>query len=282
LGVSFAPSKFSWFVSRGLHHLPLVKSFLEKREVTQLVELARSSAEQEQAFKVLHSGWARKTVMYDVEGVRSRLAHIDKINGLKLGNILPSRHWSRIYEYPYAAYQLRNMPKGGRILDCGCGFSSFQFYLAEQGFEVHGVDCDLTTLERVAALKKRSGLNNLKPTFGSVLKLPFACRYFDGAVCISVLEHMMVSPENSSLILKGSINDILKVLKKGGLLVLTFDVNFGKEQRSLRPNEYAELCNALGIETEPFPEDRLYSSDTKDGSLMGEDLAVYSITLARC
>lgn len=167
-------------------------------------------------------------------------------------------------------------------MDCGCGFSSFQFYLAEQGFEVHAVDCDLPTLERVAALKKRSGLTNLKPTFGSALKLPFACGYFDGALCISVLEHMVVSPENSSLIFEGSINEMLRVLKKGGLLVLTFDVYFGKEKHNLTPNEYAELCNALGIETEPFPKDRLYSSDTKDGSLMGEDLAVYSITLARC
>jgi SAM-dependent methyltransferase len=220
--------------------------------------------------------------MFDTKEVLARLAHIDRTNGYKLGgNILPSRHWSRIYEYPYAAYQLRNVPGGGRILDCGCGLASFQFYLAEKGFEVHAIDNNLRALQRVAALKKSFGLTNLKPTFGSILKLPFTSGYFDGVVCISVLEHMMLSPENSSLIIRGSINEMLRVLKEGGVLTLTFDVNFGKEQRSLKPKEYAELCSALNLNPEPLPKDRLYSSDTKEGSLMGEDLTVYSVTLAR-
>jgi SAM-dependent methyltransferase len=282
LKVACAPSKARWFMSRGLHHLPLIKSFVEKREMTRLVGLARSSAEREQDFSVLHSGWARKTVPFDTENIQARLASIDRVNGYKLREgVLPSSHWSRIYEYPYAAYQLRNVRKGGRVLDCGCGLASFQFYLAEQGFEVHAVDCDLPTLERVAALKKRLGLANLKPTFGSILKLPFADGYFDGATCISVLEHALTSSENSKLMLKGSINEMLRVLRKGGLLVLTFDVNFGKEQRSLTLDEYAELCGILRIETTTLPEDRLYSSDTKEGLLMGKDLAVYSVTLTK-
>lgn len=285
LKVACAPSKARWFMSRGLHHLPLIKSFVEKREMTRLVGLARSSAEQQQDFSVLHSGWARKTVPFDTGNVRARLASIDRVNGYKLPEgVLPSSHWSRTYEYPYAAYQLRDIRKGGRVLDCGSGLASFQFYLAEQGFEVYAVDCDLPALERVATLTKRLGLANLKPTFGSILKLPFVDSYFDGASCISVLEHVLTSSKNPNLralMLKGSINEMLRVLRKGGPLVLTFDVYFGKEQGVLTLDEYAELCGILRIETTTLPEDRLYSSDTKEGRLMGEDLAVYSVTLTK-
>lgn len=282
MGISFAPSRFNWFVSRGLNHLPLIKPFLEKREMIHLVELGHNSLKKKQSFRVLDSGWMRKAVKYDVEEVQARLACIDKTNRSMLGDILQSMHWSRIREYPYAANQLKNLPKDGRIADCGCGAASFQFYLAEKGFEVYSVDCNLSTLERVAAFKKHSGVTNLKPTFGSVLKLPFTSEYFDGVICISVLEHIIVSSEYSRLILLGSINEMLRVLKKEGLLVLTFDVNFGKERRHLSPNELTELCDALQIDSEPLPEDRLYSSDTKEGSLMGKDLAVYYTTLTKC
>jgi ubiquinone/menaquinone biosynthesis C-methylase UbiE len=172
--------------------------------------------------------------------------------------------------------------QGGRILDCGCGTTSFQFYLAEQGFNVHAVDDWLPCLERVAYLKQASGITNLFPTFGSVFKLPFEDAYFDGASCISVIEHALeASSANATLLLKGAINEMLRVLRKGAPLVLTFDVNFGNEKRHLTPNEYTTLCNILRITPTPLPEDRLYSSDTQEGLLMGKDVAVYSATLTK-
>jgi SAM-dependent methyltransferase len=282
LRVANAPSKAKWYVSRVMHHVPLIKPFVVNREMARLIELARSSAERKQDFCVLHSGWARKTVPFDPENVRARMASIEMANGCRLcGDVLLSNHWSRIYEYPYVVYQLGNIRRGGRVLDCGCGLAPFQFYLAEQGFEVHAVDCDLPTLERVAALKRRLGLDNLKPTFGSILKLPFADSYFEGASCISVLEHVLPSCRNSKLILKGSINEMLRVIRRSGRLVLTFDVNFGGDQRSLTLDEYAGFCHILGVETAPLPKDRLYSSDTEEGLVMGRDLAVYSVTLVK-
>ena len=283
--IAHAPSRTRDFILRGLHQLPLIKSFFEKSEMAQTVELAQSSLEQEQDFIILNSGWARQIVPFDTKNVLARMETIDRINGnynLEKGTS-PSSHWSRIYEYPYAAYELRDIKKGGCILDCGCGVNSFQFYLAEQGFEVYGVDSYLPCLEKVEAWRDQSGLTNLKPTFGSVLKLPFTDFYFDGASCISVLEHMSVSSENSKLVLKGSINEMLRVLRKGAPLVLTFDVNFGKKQRGLNITfkEYSELCSILRIETTSLPEDRLFSSDTKEGLLVGKDLAVYSATLTK-
>ena len=277
-----APSKFKWVIYRGLHHLPLAKSLVAKREIAQLIELASRSAERLQDFTILDSGWAKKTSMFDTGNVQAKLANIDRIHGYYLlEGVLHSNHWSRIYEYPYASHQLKNIRKNGRILDCGSGLTSFQFYLAEEGFEVYAVDCWLPTLEIVATWKKEMGLTNLKPTFGSIFQIPFPDSHFDGATCISVIEHALMSPKNSKLMLKGAINELLRVLKKGAPLVLTFDVNFGKEVRSLTLKQYTELCNILNVETMTLPEDRLYSSDTKEGSNMGKDLAVYSVTLIK-
>lgn len=279
--VASAPLKFSWLASRAMHHLPLIKHTVEQREVAQLLALAQKSSEQKHAFYVLDSGWARKTISFESEPL-SELAKLDvKNQSYILPDVIATKHFSRVYEYPYAVDHLRKVGKNGRILDCGCGTTSFQFYLAKQGFEVHAVDDWLPCLEKVADLKRRSNLTNLNPTFGSVFKLPFADSYFDGATCISVIEHALLSYENPVVILKGAINELLRVLKKGAPLVLTFDVNFGAEQRHLVPSEYAKLCEILKIEPTPLPEDRLYSSDTEEGALMGEDIAVYCVTIIK-
>jgi 2-polyprenyl-3-methyl-5-hydroxy-6-metoxy-1,4-benzoquinol methylase len=280
--VASAPLKVKWLASRVMHHLPLIKPSVEKKEVAQLLNLARKSAGHEHAFYVLDSGWARKNVSFDADEPLSELARIDVKNGSYiLPDVIATKHFSRVYEYPYAVHHLRKVEKCGRLLDCGCGTTSFQFYLAGQGFEVHAVDDWLPCLEKVAYLKKQSNMTNLNPTFGSVFKLPFADSYFDGATCISVIEHALLSYENPTVILKGAINELLRVLKKGAPLVLTFDVNFGAEQRHLVPEEYAKLCEILKIEPTPLPDDRLYSSDTKEGALMGEDIAVYCVTIIK-
>ena len=280
--VASAPLKVTWLASRAMHHLPLIKPTVERREVAQLLDLAQKSSEQERAFSVLDSGWARKTVSFDTDEPLSELAQIDVTNGSYiLPGVIAIKHFSRVYEYPYAVHHLKDVRKNGRILDCGCGTTSFQFYLAKQGFEVHAVDDWLPCLEKVADLKKQSNLTNLNPTFGSVFKLPFTDSYFDGATCISVIEHALLSYENPVVILKGAINELLRVLKKGAPLVLTFDVNFGTEQRHLVPSEYAKLCEILKIDPTPLPDDRLYSSDTKEGALMGEDIAVYCVTIIK-
>jgi SAM-dependent methyltransferase len=283
LRIAHAPSKIKWLASRAMHHVPMIKSFVEKRETAQLVEIARKSAERVQDFSILHSGWARKTMPFETEKVLSELAKIDVANGSYiLPGVIQSKHFSRIYEYPYAAFHLSDVRKDGRVLDCGCGTTSFQFYLAEQGFDVYGVDDWLPCLEKVASLKKTLGLANLTPTFGSIFKLPFEDNYFDGASCISVLEHALAaSPENSKLLLKGGFNELLRVMKKGAPIVLTFDVNYGPEKRNLTPNEYNDLCEILSIESSTLPEDRLYSSDTKEGLEMGKDLAIFSVTLTK-
>lgn len=169
--------------------------------------------------------------------------------------------------------------RGSRILDCGCGLSSFQFHLAQQGFDVHGLDVEVKTLEKVATLKNTLRTPTLHPTYGSLLDLPFTDEFFHGVLCISVLEHVFASP--SSKLCEGAIKEMLRVLKVGGVFILTFDVTFGTERTGITLDVLDELGVFFGVEITPLPQDRLFSSDTREGLSRYPNLAVYSITLTK-
>jgi len=202
-----------------------------------------------------------------------------------VGGIPVALHWSRQYEYPYAimnSMPSEHPPKDFKILDCGASRGPLQFYLAMKGFEVHTLDLDLGALERVARFKLKKGLTTLYPNYGNIFSLPFPDNHFDRVLNISVLEHAVYHIERDiDVILKGFLNELLRVLKPNGLVVLTFDVNMNpkKSDRRLYFHEYESLCGILGILPTPPPPNRLSSSDTREGRTMGEDLYTYCAVL---
>ena len=253
-----------------------------------MYELAKRAAKLDFSIRVLDSGWATQRCLTDdsYRTLTRELFEIDKIAGSGLASsIPPSLHWSRRYEYPYVVInsKLRKQPaKEFKILDCGAGVGPLQFYLAMKGHEYYSLDLDLSALMRVARFKSKNGLKTLYPTYGNILDVPFPNNYFDRIVCISVLEHIIYPlRKDIDVVLKGFVNELLRVLKPEGLFVLTFDVNMNP-QRSIHRlyyNEYESLCEILGITSEPPPQDRLCSSDTEEGRMMGEDLCIYSATI---
>lgn len=289
MSIEFAPSKLSWLASKGLHHVPLIKEIVERKEITQAVKHANTSLSHKCRFKVVNSQWANNNLPSGAKEIQESLAGMDRSFGFMLGDFEQSKHWSRVFEYPYAVNELSHISRPGRILDCGSGLVSIQFYLAGLGFEIHSLDYNMRTLEKVSSIVRKHRIEGVKPAFGSVLELPFESEYFDGAMCISVLEHVIqLSKDNSNVLLSAAINELLRVLKVGAPLVLTFDVNFAKDQTDpaitafgLKLAQYEALCNYFGIKAEPLPEGRLYSSDTKEGALMGANLAVYTVTIVK-
>jgi len=164
---------------------------------------------------------------------------------------LPSHWWSRPYEYAWAATFAE---KGDVALDAACGICHpFKFYLAEHCNEVHACDIDERILWPAEILKDvarefgKDAADQLSIEFVnrvhyarcSTTSLPYEIEKFDKIYCISVLEHLTCSAKRSRHPLRTilatilgrvysddillSLSEFQRVLKKNGLIILTFD-----------------------------------------------------------
>ena len=125
------------------------------------------------------------------------------------------KYWSLEGFYPHgniwpelSALYSKWIPVGSSVLDVGCGDGQTSGkWLSENGMKYVGVDISANAVEEAI----RSGLEAIKIKDAS--DLPFPAGSFDVAVCIEVLEHLF-DPQ-------GTIKDIIRVLKPGGILVAT-------------------------------------------------------------
>jgi len=96
-----------------------------------------------------------------------------------------------------------------RLLDAGCGDGEFLGFLAQQGFDVYGVDISEKAIAR--ARERCSGPSLYCETLEEAL--PWPSGFFDVIWCTEVLEHLFDIPK----VLAG----LNRVLKQNGLLILT-------------------------------------------------------------
>lgn len=96
-----------------------------------------------------------------------------------------------------------------KILDIGCGGGEYTDILREKGFDVIGCDTLEDSIE--FAKKKYPQCNFIK---ANVNNLPFNENYSDIIICIGIFEYMNDAEVNISL------NEIKRVLKKDGLIIL--------------------------------------------------------------
>lgn len=150
----------------------------------------------------------------------------------------PAWMWSRRHwEYPWAVLNAALGP-GLRVLDCGAGIGALQFYLASRNLEVYangaadlrskrlrqlqqalrtlGVAWRLDSTARHRRLNRLCGVN-VRYTPANCAELPYRDNTFERVFSISVLEHM------DDETLRAAMAEMERVLKPGGLLVLTFD-----------------------------------------------------------
>jgi SAM-dependent methyltransferase len=154
------------------------------------------------------------------------------------------RLWSRRWEYPFVTQrviqfaQQQNSDAPFRVLDAGSGVTFFPYYLRKEipRAEITCFDSNNTYHPMFAAVNNGMAESKVKFVEGLLQKLPFDNDSFDAVCCISVLEHT----GNYSEIL----DEFARVLRPGGLLVLTFDLSLdGKFE--LPKKVAAELLTAL-------------------------------------
>jgi SAM-dependent methyltransferase len=129
--------------------------------------------------------------------------------------------WSRIWEYPYVVHHLAKRKPTGRpvVVDHGCGTTFFPYSATSVGYDVIGVDNDPVCLNDFAAAATvvphdgALAARRLEPNG----RLPLESASADAVASISVLEHI---PDPVP-----AVAEIMRVLRPGGLFVLTMDVD---------------------------------------------------------
>ena len=103
--------------------------------------------------------------------------------------------WSRVWEYPYAYFQLKrfasSFPGVPKIADVGSGVTFFPFAIADLGADVVCTDIDRTCeldLARASGIISHRGSVSFR--LGAEHTLPYADAELDAVYCISVLEHI--------------------------------------------------------------------------------------------
>ncbi|MCG3199403.1 MAG: class I SAM-dependent methyltransferase [Candidatus Omnitrophica bacterium] len=153
----------------------------------------------------------------------------------------PLHHWSRQWEYPFVLqwldWALHAASQGeARILDAGSGVTFFPYFLADRFPKAELVCLDMDRrLEFAHARIVEPSRGRVCFRTGGIQSMAEGDGAFDSVYCISVLEHT----EDHERV----IREFRRVLKPGGLLVVTFDISLDGEARV--PVDVAESLLAL-------------------------------------
>lgn len=142
----------------------------------------------------------------------------------KLWGQNPFKMWSRRWEYPFEAQKVLDYiaTQSGRplkMLDGGSGVTYVPYYLVEKCPDLSVICCDTNTSYQPMFQAINQTVGHQKVTFQEAMlqKLPYGDEALDIVCCISVLEHTDQYEE--------IVNEFARVLRPGGLLVLTFDLS---------------------------------------------------------
>jgi len=125
-------------------------------------------------------------------------------------NIL--REKNETLEFSYKLHEYKNFA-GKKVLDVGCGNGYVLEKYAQEGAEVFGIDITHTAID---LCWKRFSFSNSKGNFqeANAEALPFESNFFDCVSSMGVLHH---TPETQK-----AINEVFRVLKPGGRVILMF------------------------------------------------------------
>ena len=152
----------------------------------------------------------------------------------------PLSLWSRRWEYPFAAERILEFceARAGnpvRLLDAGSGVTYLPFFLCERAANLTAVCCDSNIAygRMIASISDERGLSSrIRFEQGTLQRLPEPDGSIDAVCCLSVLEH---TSDYASI-----IGEFARVLRTGGLLLLSFDISLdGKFQ--VQPDEARAL-----------------------------------------
>jgi len=152
--------------------------------------------------------------------------------------------FSRIWEYPYAYYHLKELAATlgpgvqAQVVDLGSAVTFFPFSLEKLGYHVRCLDIDATCgpdIDRAEAILQH-GPGKVDFRLISDGRFPLADGEVEAVYCVSVLEHI---PD-----FERTIEEVFRVLKPNGLLILTIDLDLCGHM-DIGVERYYDLRNCL-------------------------------------
>jgi SAM-dependent methyltransferase len=147
-------------------------------------------------------------------------------------------NWSRIWEYPFVYHNIekwrRSRPATSMpvVVDLGSGVTFFPYVIAQLGTKVVCTDVDPVCgvdFDRASrVISAMPGSVEFKLSDGG--KLPFESQEADLVYCISVIEHVTH--------FEAMIREVRRILKPGGVFILTIDLDLRGDQQLGIPEFY--------------------------------------------
>lgn len=150
---------------------------------------------------------------------------------------------------PYFVPYLLDL-EGQVVLDAGCGAGPWAILAAQQGATVYGIDIQEGMIEKALQASKEAGVED-KTHFvvGDVGQLPYPDNFFDRAISINVGCNLAD--------LEPHIKELHRVLKDGGIAVITAPTSFGTvftDGKRLISDVLTTIENSLTDDQEAFPQ----------------------------
>jgi SAM-dependent methyltransferase len=101
------------------------------------------------------------------------------------------------------------IPKGGRVIDGGCGFGKWVIYLKKLGYDIVGIDNN-----KLAITKMKDYDESLQVELGDILDIRYPDNTFDAYISMGVVEHFEDGP-------LPAFKEAYRVLKPNGLIFVS-------------------------------------------------------------
>lgn len=164
-------------------------------------------------------------------------------SGNLLFEVMPGPlHWSRQSEFPWVLKH-GDFTKDQRVLEVGGGHTVLKFALARRVKLLLGTEFEGWYMPEVQKTVDQLGYNNIVLVRADARDLPWPDAWFDRVVCVSTLEHIPEGREQA-------LGEMIRVLRPGGVLLLTADVFLQGEKMDgfyLDPDGVTRLATRLGI-----------------------------------
>lgn len=154
-------------------------------------------------------------------------------------------HWSRQVEWPWIIKHA-NLTGYETVLDVGGGWSVLKYALAKRCRWVWSLEIDQEFIDRTVPSIHKLGFHNISQVQGDAVSIPFTHDFFDHVVCCSVLEHVQIDHLHC-------LDEMVRVLKPGGRLLLTLDVAYERKGATdffIGREEASQILALLGANKE--------------------------------